>query len=308
MHRSFFVGLVLAFALSPAAAQQQIDFEKAQVTTKDMGRGLHLLLSTGDNLFFVEGPNGVLLVDTNWAQMIDKITAAIAKTTGKPVKLVINMHAHPDHLGGNEVLGKTGALIIASENTRKHMTSGMTFFGQTIPPYPQPALPSLTVSDATIYFGGETIRLIRAPSAHTDSDLMIYFEEANVAHIGGVFGNSMGYPLFDRANGGSIDGIIAGQAKLLSIVDDKTALYSDQGRAFNKKDLQESHDLLVIVRDRIQRLIDAGKSEDEAVAAKPTREFDKQWAPKGTFLTGDFLTRQIYESLKAAPAASATPQ
>src|SRR5262249_820066 len=154
-------------------------------------------LSTNDNLFFVDGPQGVLLVDTNWAQMIGKITAAIAKTTTKPVTMVINMHAHPDHLGGNEVLGKAGALIIASENTRKHMANGMSFFGQTIPPYPATALPEVTVSDATIYFGEETIRLIRAPNAHTDSDLMIYFEQANVAHIGGVFGNSMGYPLFD---------------------------------------------------------------------------------------------------------------
>jgi glyoxylase-like metal-dependent hydrolase (beta-lactamase superfamily II) len=243
----------------------------------------------------------VLLVDTSVAPMGDKIKAAIARVSDKPIKLIINTHAHADHFGANEALAKGGARIIAHDNLRERMAKGqyLSAFNQTIPPSPPAALPTLTYADAmTLHFDGETVQLFHPPSAHTDNDTLVHFKRANVIHASGTIGGDGGYPFFDMSSGGSLAGMIVAEDKMLSLSDDKTRIVADEGDPATTETLKASRDMLVTLRARVQRLIDEGKSEDEAVATKPTKDFDGKWVHQGNFVTGDTMTRLAYQSLK----------
>ena len=162
--------------------------------------------------------------------MGDKIKAAIAKVSGKPIKLVINTHAHADHFSANEAMAKGGAVIVGHDGLRERMVKGFTAFNQAIPPSPPAALPTVTYADAmTLHFDGETIELFHPPNAHTDSDTLVHFQRANVIHASGTFGGDGGYAFFDSSTGGSLAGMIVAEEKMLSLADDKTKIIPDEG-------------------------------------------------------------------------------
>ena len=296
-----------ALSCSPAAAQPQIDYSKLEIKTTDLGAGVYLLGWQGGDSLILVGDDGVLLVDTSVAPMGDKIKAAIAKVSDKPIKLIINTHAHADHFGANEALAKGGARIVAHDNLRERMEKGqyLAAFNQTIPPSPPAALPTVTYADAmTLHFDGETVQLFHPPNAHTDNDTLVHFKRANVIHASGTIGGDGGYPFFDMSSGGSLAGMIVAEDKMLSLADDKTRIVADEGDPASTATLKASRDMLVALRARVQKLIDEGKSEDEAVAAKPTKDFDAKWVHQGNFVTGDTMTRLAYQSLKGVRPAT----
>jgi glyoxylase-like metal-dependent hydrolase (beta-lactamase superfamily II) len=213
--------------------------------------------------------------------------AAIAKVSNKPIKLIVNTHAHADHFGANEALAKGDAAIVAHDKLRERMTRGFTAFNQAIPPSLPDALPTVTYADAmTLHFNGETIELFHPPNAHTDSDTLVHFKRANVIHASGTIGGDGGYPFFDMGSGGSLAGTIVAQDKMLSLADDNTRIVADEGNPASTETLKASRDMLVTLRARVQKLIDEGKSENEAVASKPTKDFDARWVHQGNFVTG----------------------
>jgi len=301
MTRALAAAILVAVFGAPAAAQPQIDWSKLEIETTHLGSGVYLLnWQGGDSLILVED-EGVVLVDTSVAAMGEKIKAAIAKVSDKPIKLVINTHAHADHFGSNELLAKGGATIVAHETLRERMAKGqyLAAFNQTIPPSPPVALPTVTYTDAmVIHFGGETIQLFHPVGAHTDNDTLVHFKRANVIHASGTIGGDGGYPFFDMSSGGSLVGTIAAEEKMLSLSDANTKIVADEGAPASTADLKASRDALVTIRARVQKLIDEGKSVDEAVAAKPTQDLDARWVHQGSFLTGDVATRMAYQSLK----------
>jgi cyclase len=282
----------------PAAAQR-IDYSKLEIKTTDLGHGVYLLGWQGGDSLILVGDEGVLLVDTSVAAMDDKIKAAIARVSNKPITVIINTHAHADHFGANEALAKGGASIVAHDKLRERMAKGFTAFNQAIPPSPPAALPTVTYADAmTLHFGGETVQLFHPPNAHTDSDTLVHFKRANVIHASGTIGGDGGYPFFDMGSGGSLAGVIVAEDKMLSLSDDKTRIVADEGDPASTETLKASRDMLVTLRARVRKLIDEGKSEDEAVATKPTNDFDARWVHPGNFVTGDAMTRLAYQSLK----------
>jgi len=288
-----------ALSCLPAVAQPRIDYSTLEIKTTDLGSGVYLLGWQGGDSLILVGDDGVLLVDTSVAPMGDKIKAAIAKVTDKPINLIINTHAHADHFGANEALANGRATIVAHDKLRERMAKGFTAFNQAIPPAPAAALPTVTYTDAmTLHFDGETVQLFHPPNAHTDSDTLVHFQRANVIHASGTIGGDGGYPFFDMSSGGSLAGTIVAEDKMLSLADDKTRIVADEGDPAGTETLRASRDMLVTLRARVQRLIDEGKSEDEAVAAKPTKDFDAQWVRQGNFVTGDTMTRLAYQSLK----------
>ena len=311
MKRILTAAAIAALCSSAAAAQGRVDYSKLEIATTDLGHGLYLLNWQGGDSLVLTGDEGVLLVDASVPQMTDKIRAAIAKISDKPIRLVINTHAHADHFGGNLALAKAGAVIVAHENVRAHMVSGqyIAAFNQTIPPSPPGALPAITYADAmTIHFDGETVELIHPRHAHTDSDTLVWFRKADVIHASGTFTSASAYPFFDMSTGGSLAGMIGAEAKMLELSDDRTKIIPDEGEPGDKAALQASHDMLVTVRARVRRLVDQGRSEAQAIAAKPTQDLDARWAPKGTFLTGDVYTRMAYQSLKGIRPPTEPPR
>jgi cyclase len=284
-------------ACSSALAQQQ-DFSTVKIETIPLAPNLFMLLGAGGNMALSTGPNGSVLVDTQFAPLNEKIRAAVRAAGGTDVKFVVNTHWHGDHSGGNEPLGKAGAVIIAHNNVRVRMSTEqvMAALNQTVPPSPAAALPTLTFPNrATFHWNGNTVNVFHVENAHTDGDSIVQFANLNVIHTGDTYMKDT-FPFIDRSSGGTIDGFIKASEVVLARSDASTKIIPGHGALATRADYQRFHDMLVKVRGNLKTLIDQGKSEDEAVAAKPTAEFDAVW---GTgFMMPDNFVRFAYDSLK----------
>ena len=284
------------------AVAQQTDFSKINIESQQLAPNVYMLMgsdpASGGNMALSTGADGSVLVDTEFAPLNAKILAAVKATGGSEVKFVINTHYHGDHTGGNEPLGKAGALIIAQDNVRVRMSTEqfMAAFNQKIPPSPAAALPKVTFpSRATFYWNGQKVNVFHVENAHTDGDSIIHFTNANVIHTGDTYVKDQ-YPLIDRSSNGSLDGFIKSAEAVLALSDANTKIIPGHGALANKGDLQRFHDMLVTVRGSLKTLIDQGKTEDQAVAAKPTAQLDAQWG-KG-FMKADDFVHAAYQSLK----------
>jgi len=275
--RYFFLAFLLVIISTFSVAQ---DFEKVQVETIKVADGIYMLLGLGGNIGVSAGEDGILLVDTQFAQIMEKIKSAIAEINEGPIRIVLNTHWHYDHAYGNEPLGKSGALIIAHENSRMRMTSEQNYpdFNMTMPPFPKEALPVVTVKDSlTLHFNGDEVQVIHIENAHSDADIVIYFRKANVIHTGDIYFTHL-YPYIDVSHGGSIDGIIAASERIIGMTDENTKIIPGHGPLSNREELTNYRDILVTVRDRIKSQIKEGKTLEEILASKPTADFDKEQA------------------------------
>ena len=300
MKQSLFCKLLTAGLLvtSAASVQAQRDFSKVEIEPQPVADNLYMLTGAGGNMALFAGDDGAFMVDDQYAPLSEKILAAVSTLTDKPVRFVINTHWHGDHTGGNENMGKAGALIVAHENVRKRMSTEQftKLWNRTTPPSPAGALPVITFTDATTFhWNGDEVRVQHVGPAHTDGDSIIIFKNANVIHMGDTFFNGS-YPYVDVSAGGSIDGVIANAARVLEMADDKTQIIPGHGPLTDKKGLQAYHDLLVRLRNKIKTLVDAGNSKEQVIAAKPTKEFDEHYGQG--FMKPDVWTGIVYESLR----------
>ena len=274
LYHYFLVFVLLAFSTFSAAQ----DFSKVQIQTVKVADGIYMLVGSGGNIGVSAGEDGVLLIDTQFAELMEKIKTAIAEINRGPIRIVLNTNWHYDHAYGNEPLGKSGALIMAHENTRMRMTSEQYFpdFDMKIPPFPEAALPVLTFTDSlTLHFNGDEIQVIHIEKAHSDADILIYFRKANVIHTGDLYFTVL-YPFIDVSHGGSIDGMIAAAERIISMIDENTKIIPGHGPLSNREELKKYRDMLVTIRDRIKKQIKEGKTLEEVIASKPTADFDKE--------------------------------
>jgi glyoxylase-like metal-dependent hydrolase (beta-lactamase superfamily II) len=219
---------------------------------------------------------------------------ALAGLSDDPVKRLINSHWHFDHTDGNEWLHSIGAEITAHENTRKHLavTTRVEDWNFTFPPAPASALPTNVITaDETLHLNGSTLALTCYGPSHTDSDISVEFQEANVIDVADTFWNGV-YPFIDYSTGGSIDGMIHAAEANVARVTDKTIVIPGHGPIGNKSHLIEFRDMLVAIREKVADLKKQGKSLDEAGAAKPTADYDAKWG--GFVIDGNFFTKLVY--------------
>ena len=291
-------GLLAALAFArPLQAQQ--NFDAVQVTAQQLAPRVYALFGSGGNMGLLVGDDGAVLIDDQYAPLSDKIKAAIARLTDKPVRFILNTHLHGDHTGGNEAFGKSGAVIVAHDNVRKRLSTPQFSqrFNRTTPPAPAAALPVVTFAeDLTLHLDGDSIRVVHVPPAHTDGDAFIYFAKANVIHMGDTFTNGS-YPFVDVGSGGTIDGYLTAADRVLAIANDQTKIIPGHGAVATKAELQEYRRVVGTIRDRIAAMVKQGKSLTEVAAAKPTAEWDAAWG-KG-FMTPDVFLDIVYNDLKA---------
>lgn len=290
----------LAFWSGPVSAQGpgfQVDFDKVEIRTTHVAGQVYMLAGAGGNIGVFAGADGVFLVDDQFAPLTEKIRAAIAEISDQPIRFLINTHFHEDHTGGNENLGEAGTLIVAHDNVRKTL-SGPHFIEMIhtrFPAFEPSALPVITFSDAlTFYLNGEEIYVLHAPPSHTDGDSIVYFRGSDVIHMGDIF-RSRGYPIFDRRNGGSYEGLIEASDLVLHIAGEETKIIPGHGVVSSRADLQNVRDILASVRDRIAAAIAAGKSLEQTIAEKPTADFDEHWSRRR--LSPDEVVEWIYAEL-----------
>lgn len=289
------LAVVLALVAAPVLAQQ--DFSKVEVKAEKVAEGIYMLTGSGGNMGLSVGKSGTYLIDDQYAPLTDKILAAIRAITPDPVRFVVNTHWHGDHTGGNENMGKAGAILVAHENVRQRMSAGQfASAARQIPPSPEGALPVVTFTDAvTFHWNGDEIRVYHVPPAHTDGDSIVHFVKADVVHMGDVFFNG-GYPFIDTSSGGRVDGVIEAVDRVLAGIGEGTRIIPGHGPLARKADLQAYRDVVKAARDRIAKLKAEGKSRDEVIATKPTADLDAKW---GTgFMKGDSFVGLAYDSLK----------
>jgi cyclase len=295
MRRLSVTALILAGLAVPVWAQQ--DFSAVEIETIQVSGNVYMLVGAGGNIGLSVGDDGAFVVDDQFAPLSDKIMAAIAELTDADVKFLVNTHHHSDHTGGNEAFGAAGALIIAHDNVRARMSVDQfrVIFDQSIPASPVGALPIVTFSDEmTFHWNGDTIRVMHVALAHTDGDSILHFQGANVIHMGDTFFNGV-YPFIDVDSDGDINGIIAAGYRALAIADEDTAIIPGHGPVSDAAGLAAWLDVLKVTRVSMQSLIDQGMSEDEALAARPTAEFDEQFG--GGFMNPENYNRLLYQSL-----------
>jgi len=262
-------------------------FSEVDIKTIKLGHGIYMLMGRGGNIAISVGEDGVFMIDDQFAPLTAKIKKAIADISAKPIRFMINTHWHFDHTGGNENLGKDGVVIVAHDNVYKRMSKGgfIKALNKKVPAAPKVALPVITFNDeVTFHLNNLEIEVVHRKNAHTDGDSMVFFKSANVIHMGDTFFNTM-YPFIDASSEGSIDGIINSANFVLGIADDKTKIIPGHGPLGDKKALLEYRDMLVTLKNRMQKLMDDGKSMDQIIALKPTADFDKKWG--GGFLKPD---------------------
>jgi cyclase len=264
--------------------------------TKKLRDNVYVIYNGGGNVLVLTGGDGKLIVDTSVAPNAPKLLAALAAINSDPLKVAVNTHWHFDHTDGNGPIHDAGATLVAHENTLKRLseTQNIAGFGLRFDPVAENARPRTTFSDKlTLYANGERVQLGYIQPAHTDSDIYVHLENANVLHGGDVFFNKR-YPFIDGSTGGSINGMIAGANQLLAVTGPETIILPGHGPAGDKGAVAAYHDMLVTVRDRVKVQKTAGKSLQEVVASKPTADFDAQWTnptvPADLFVTVVYTT------------------
>ncbi len=290
--------VVSALALSlclaaPVAAQ---DVSNVEIKAQQLAPGVAVLFGAGGNIGVSYGEDGTVLVDDQFAPLTEKIQKAVADLGAQPVKFLINTHWHFDHSGGNENLGKAGAIIMAHDNVRIRLAAGATVAGNVVPPAAKAALPIITYADGLkLHLNGEEVRVIHVDPAHTDGDSIIHWTKSNVIHMGDTFMLQISFPFVDVGSGGNVRGFVAAADKVLAIADDQTKIIPGHGAMATKADLQNHRNMIATVIAKVEAGIKAGKTLDQIKASNPTDGFGVN--PKG-FISADAFVETVYNQVK----------
>jgi cyclase len=281
---------LLAFLLLPSLAAAQ-DFANIQITTTQVRDNIYMLQGSGGNIGVSIGDDGTLIIDDQFAPLTDKIAAAIAELTDRPVTFVVNSHFHYDHADGNENFGRAGAYIVAHDNARKRMESTQVLSnGRVQERYDEVGLPTITYfDDMRFYFNGEPVDIVNTGNGHTDGDSQIYFREANVIHTGDMFVR-YGLPFIDQNDGGGLSGMIDALSKIAGLIDENTIIIPGHGQLSTRDDLLEYRDMLVVIRGNLVRAKVQGLSTEAMLGTEPADGY-----AEANDSTGDWLTRAYAE-------------
>jgi len=289
----FRLGALVLTLLCTGAAVVAVDWETVQIETSNVAPGIFMLKGRGGNIGASAGPDGIFLVDDQFAPLTEKIASALKRLSEGRVRFVLNTHYHRDHTDGNEKMGQAGSVIVAHDNVRERLS--VEDWVQSLE-QPTAGLPIVTFTDAvTFHLNGDAIHVFHVSSAHTDGDSMVHFRRANVIHMGDVYFNGL-YPFIDVEGGGSVDGVIAATERVLALADNETRIIPGHGPLSNREELLFYRDMLRDIRDRVDALLREGKNLEQIQFANPSAQYDEKWG--GDFISPDELAEAIYSSLK----------
>lgn len=303
LFRSLFVVAGLLASGAAFAQQPAPDYSKVEIRTTRLADNFHTLEGINGPVIgtvsMLSGPDGIFLVDGQFAQVNDKLLAAIRKVSDKPVRFLVNTHVHSDHTSGNELFAKQGALLFSRDQLRwrmAHPAPGAN--GQPGRPPAAQALPVVTYDGpVTLHINGEDVQLIPIRAAHTDGDTLVYFPNVDVLATGDYF-RTEGYPRVDRRGGGTLAGLLAGLGQTIGLAGPKTRVVPGHGPITDRNGIVAQRDVILAVRDRIAPLVAQGKTVEEVIATKPTAEFDARVLQAAD--TSEQFVRWLYAELQAA--------
>ena len=284
------IGVALCLLASNAFAQNFADsFDATEVAP-----GIYMLVGAegkfgGGNISVLVGDEHVVLIDDAMVPTAQPVLDAVRELAGRGPDFVINTHVHGDHVGGNALLQDDGAYVVAHDNIRKRLLTKSEDAGG------DGGLPIITFSESvTFHVNGREAHVFHVHAAHTDGDGVIHFRDDNVIHAGDIMFNEL-FPFIDLDNGGSVDGYIEAQQKLIGMADDETVVVPGHGELGDKADLERDLAVLIDSRKRVKALVDAGKSEEEVLAANPLADYHDQY--NWSFITTERMTKTLYRDL-----------
>jgi cyclase len=315
--RRLFLTVCAAAILPVGLPAQGTDFAKIQIITTKIAPNLFILSGSagvdpvhqdaaGGRIGVFAGADGIFMIDAQYAQLSDKVLAAVKQISDRPIRFMANTHIHADHTAGDPFFAKMGVTIFAREELREEMLHPPPLANGNPAPARDPAgLPVVTYglgNPVKIHINGEVIDLIGVRAAHTGGDTMVRFENANVIFIGDFY-RDFGYPYIDRANGGSLAGMLEGCDFLSELAGPDTTLVPGHGQIIKRTSIAPYKEMILGVRDKVQQLIAQGKTEQEVLAANVTAPYDAK-VPGGNLTAGAGLTSaqrfvsEVYEELK----------
>lgn len=292
--------LILMAALASVAAnaqQPRPDFAKIEIKTTQISADFFTLEGFGGTVSVLTGAEGVLLVDSQFAPLTDKLVAAIKKISNRPIRFLINTHLHGDHTGGNENFAKLGTIIFSRDQLRSRLEHPNPLpDGTPGKPAAALALPTVTYDGpVSIHVDGEDVRLLPIRNAHTDGDTLICFTKHDILAVGDYY-RGIGYPYVDLKNGGSLNGILDGLGVTIGRAGPHTKIVPGHGAVTDRNAVIAQRDLILAVRDKVAALMAQNKSLEEVIAAKPTAEYDSE-VPRGAETADEFVT-WLYQALQ----------
>jgi glyoxylase-like metal-dependent hydrolase (beta-lactamase superfamily II) len=296
----------LALFVPAALAQEGDEFSEVEIKTTKVAGSVYMLEGAGGNIAASVGEDGIVIVDDQFAPLADKIRAALVELgiTNKPVRFVINTHYHSDHVGGNASFSRTAA-IIAHDNVRERLIAvepagngGSIRFDNE--PVEKDALPVITFAqDVTIHVNGDDIRALHFPAGHTDGDAIVFFTKSNVVHTGDDFVR-YGFPFIDVASGGSVQGMIEANEKLIEQLPADVKIIPGHGALSSLDDIRAFVRMLRETSAVVEKAIEAGKTVEQMKEEKILESW-KQWS--GDFINADAFIETLHASLTREPGA-----
>ncbi len=271
----FTLTAAMFFIANTQAQQQQVDYNAVEIKTTKIGENFYTLEGAGGTISALTGPDGIFLVDSQFAPLTDKLVAALKKISNQPIRYLVNTHVHGDHTGGNENFAKQGAILFSRDQLRARLANpNPQPDGTPGKPAPAKALPVITYDNqVTLHINGEEVRLIPIRVAHTDGDTLVQFTKQDALATGDYF-RSTGYPVVDLTNGGTLRGILDGLGATIGRAGPKTKIIPGHGPITDRNGVIAARDLILAARDKISPLVAQGKTVEEVLALNPTKEFD----------------------------------
>ncbi|MEX2235227.1 MAG: MBL fold metallo-hydrolase, partial [Cyclobacteriaceae bacterium] len=279
-----------SFALFMAVvmnANSQQNWDSIKVTSQHVRANIYMLKGSGGNIGVLTGEDGIVMIDDQFLQLSTKIKDAIAALDMRPIRFTLNTHIHGDHSGSNEYFKQLGSTIVAHELVRERMIKA---------PRVEDAWPVITFPNKLgLHLNGQDIELIHFEPAHTDGDVIIYFKQANVFHMGDLFVR-YGYPYIDMSSGGTINGMIASVDKALTMMNDESLIIPGHGELCKKAEVKKFRDRLADIRDKVAAALKQGKKTEDIPGLGITSPYEEEWG-KG-FIKGKDFVLVVAEGLK----------
>ncbi len=293
MSKWMFTGLLAAIALSATPAEAQRDYSDIKIEATKVRGSVYMLKGSGGNIGVCAGPDGILIIDDQFAPLADKILAAVKEINPGPIKFVLNTHWHGDHTGGNVVFGPL-APIIAHTNVRQRLATTQELNGRAIEPKPAEALPVITFDNAiTLHFNGEEIDVIHFPHGHTDGDSVVFFKKSNVVHMGDDMFAGM-FPFVDLDHGGDVVGMAVNVASIIDRLPADVKVIPGHGPLSTLDDLKAFQAMLEKTTNFVRKRIKGGRTLEQLKEAG----LPEKWDSWGTgFIKTDRWIETIHKSL-----------
>lgn len=288
----FLIAILLCAAAAPAFAQ---DFSKVEIKTIKVAGNVYMLQGAGGNIGVSVGPDGILIVDDQFAPLADKIRAALKTLGDGKLKFVLNTHYHGDHTGSNPSFGPE-APIIAQANVRKRLTAEQTskFFGWKFPAMEKEGLPVITFEQSvSVFFNGEEIKVIHFPHGHTDGDSVVFFHSSNVVHMGDDYFNGR-FPVVDLENGGDVEGMTKNVGDIISKLPPDVKVIPGHGALSDLEGLKAFHRMLLETTEIVRKKMKAHKT----VAQIKAEGLPDEWKAWGAgYIKTEMWLELVYTSL-----------